>query len=128
MGTVVNTTISLGEKIVFNPTAVDQITASLKSSLVHFCVGRCGQGLRIVGGAIRRLLDSWRTVVRRASAAPVPSAAPKKKAFDRGSPVWPPRSNAKYDRLGGSAPSQNRILFEIIRKTFEKICLMVHSF
>ena len=35
------------------------------------------------------------------SAASVSSAAPKKKSFDRGGPVWPPRSNAKYDRLGG---------------------------
>ena len=25
----------------------------------------------------------------------------KKQSFDRGGPVWPPRSNAKYDRLGG---------------------------
>ena len=28
--------------------------------------------------------------------------APKKKAFDRGGPVWPPRSNAADDRLRGS--------------------------
>ena len=27
----------------------------------------------------------------------MPSAAPKKKAFDRGGPVWPPRSNAADD-------------------------------
>ena len=39
----------------------------------------------------------------RLSAAPVSSAAPKKKAFDRGGPVWPPRSNAKDDRLGGGS-------------------------
>ena len=26
-----------------------------------------------------------------------------KKAFDRGGPVWPPQSNAKYDRLGPPA-------------------------
>ena len=37
----------------------------------------------------------------RLSAAPVSPAAPKKKAFDRGGPVWPPRSNAADDRLGG---------------------------
>ena len=37
----------------------------------------------------------------RSSAARVSSAAPKKKAFDRGGPVWPPRSNAKDDRLRG---------------------------
>ena len=36
----------------------------------------------------------------RSSTAPVSSAAPKKKAFDRGGPVWPPRSNAADDRLG----------------------------
>ena len=38
---------------------------------------------------------------RSTSAAPVSSAAPKKKAFDRGGLVWPPRSNAADDRLGG---------------------------
>ena len=33
------------------------------------------------------------------------SAAPKKKSFDRGGPVWPPRSNVTNDRLrGGSLP------------------------
>ena len=37
----------------------------------------------------------------RSSAAPVSSTAPKKKSFDRGGPVWPPRSNAADDRLGG---------------------------
>ena len=34
-------------------------------------------------------------------AARVSSAAPKKKSFDRGGPVWPPRSNVTNDRLGG---------------------------
>ena len=29
------------------------------------------------------------------------SAVLKKKAFDRGGPVWPSRSNAADDRLGG---------------------------
>ena len=38
----------------------------------------------------------------RHAAAPVSSAAQEKKSLDRGSPVWPPRSNAKYDGLGGS--------------------------
>ena len=37
----------------------------------------------------------------RSSAARVSSAAPKKKTFDRGGPVWPPRSNVTNDRLGG---------------------------
>ena len=41
-------------------------------------------------------------------AARVSSAAPKKKSFDRGGPVWPPRSNVTNDRLwrslGGFAP------------------------
>ena len=50
---------------------------------------------------VGRSSDGRRTVVGRSSAAPVSSAAPKKKAFDRGGPVWPPRSNAKDDRLGG---------------------------
>ena len=31
------------------------------------------------------------------------SAAPKQKAFDRGGPVWPPPSTAKYDRLRGGS-------------------------
>jgi len=39
----------------------------------------------------------------RLSAAPVSSAAPKKKTFDRGGPVWPPRSNAADDHLGGGS-------------------------
>ena len=43
-------------------------------------------------------------------AARVSSAAPKKKAFDRGGPVWPPRSNVTNDRLrggsGGALPPQ----------------------
>ena len=38
--------------------------------------------------------------------APVSSAAPKKKSFDRGGPVWPPRSNAADDRLGGVSGGQ----------------------
>ena len=38
---------------------------------------------------------------RRSSVARVSSAAPKKKSFDRGGPVWPPRSNVTNDRLGG---------------------------
>ena len=55
----------------------------------------------------------------RSSAAPVSSAAPKKKAFDQGGPVWPPRSNAKDDRLGEGLgglcpPGQNRKYFEKI--------------
>ena len=40
--------------------------------------------------------DGRRTVVGRSSAAPVSSAAPKKKSFDQGGPVWPPRSNALF--------------------------------
>ena len=39
----------------------------------------------------------------RSSAAPVSSAAPNKKAFDRGGPVWPARSNAKYAVQGGES-------------------------
>ena len=51
---------------------------------------------------------SGRTVV---GGARVVSGA-EKKAFDRGGPVWPPRSNAADDRLGGGLgglcpPSQN---------------------
>ena len=43
---------------------------------------------------------SSRTVV---GGARVVSGA-EKKAFDRGGPVWPPRSNAADDRLGGRHP------------------------
>ena len=46
----------------------------------------------------------------RSSAAPVSSTAPKRKSFDRGGPVWPPRSNVANDRLrgglGGLCPPQ----------------------
>ena len=41
-----------------------------------------------------------RSQAGRSSAARVSSAAPKKKSFDRGGPVWPPRSNVTNDRLG----------------------------
>ena len=64
-------------------------------------------------------------------AARVSSAAPKKKSFDRGGPVWPPRSNVTNDRLrgglgglcppsqkpgglGGSAPQPKTKNFELI--------------
>ena len=48
-------------------------------------------------------------------AARVSSAAPKKKSFDRGGPVWPPRSNVMNDRLRGgleglcSPSAKNRV-------------------
>ena len=45
-------------------------------------------------------MDGRRTTGGRSSAARVSSAAPKKKSFDRGGSVWPPRSNAADDRLG----------------------------
>ena len=72
-----------------------------------------------------------------ASGARVVSGAPKK-AFDRGGPVWLPRSNAADDRLGGCLrgalptqpktggsggerpPSQNRIILNLFRKTKQK--------
>ena len=51
---------------------------------------------------VRRPKDGRRTVVRPdIRAAHVSSAAPKKKSFDRGGPVWPPRSNVTNDRFGG---------------------------
>jgi hypothetical protein len=43
------------------------------------------------------------------TATPVSSAAPKRKSFDRGGPVWPPPSNAADDRLEdfwGALPPQ----------------------
>ena len=46
-----------------------------------------------------RMADGRRTVV---GGARVVSGA-EKKAFDRGGPVWPPRSNAADDRLGGGS-------------------------
>ena len=49
----------------------------------------------------------------RSSAAHVSSAAPKKNSFDRGGPVWPPRSNVTNNRLRGvwrgfAPPAKNR--------------------
>ena len=38
-------------------------------------------------------------------AARVSLAAPKKKSFDRGGPVWPPRSNVTNDHLRGGVGS-----------------------
>ena len=76
-----------------------------------------------------------RTAGGRSSAARVSSAAPKKKSFDRGGPVWPPRSNVTNDRLrggsGGALPPQPKIggsggqrppakFFENFSKNFEK--------
>ena len=46
-------------------------------------VGRPADGRRTVVGGVRTVNGA------------------EKKAFDRGGPVWPPRSNAKYNRLGG---------------------------
>ena len=46
---------------------------------------------------VGRPADGRRTVV---DGARVVSGA-EKKAFDRGGPIWPPRSNAADDRLGG---------------------------
>ena len=53
---------------------------------------------------VGRPVDGRRTAGRRSSAARVSSAAPKKKSFDRGGPVWPPRSNVTNDRLKGGTP------------------------
>ena len=57
-------------------------------------VWSCGRG-RSAGRPAGRT-SGW-TVV---GGARVVSGA-EKKAFDRGGPVWPPRSNAADDRLGG---------------------------
>ena len=61
-------------------------------------VWSCGRG-RSAGRPAGRTSGwtSGRTVV---GGARVVSGA-EKKAFDRGGPVWPPRSNAADDRLGG---------------------------
>ena len=84
---------------------------------------------------VGRPVDGRRTAGGRSSAARVSSAAPKKKSFDRGGPVWPPRSNVTNDRLrgglgglcppsqkpgglGGSAPQPK--IFRNISKNFEK--------
>ena len=60
---------------------------------------------------VRRPADGRPTVV---DGAPVVSGA--EKAFDRGGPVWPPRSNAADDRLGGFwggfvPPAKNRVVW-----------------
>ena len=63
-------------------------------------VWSCGRG-RSAGRPAGRTSGrtSGRTVV---GGARVVSGA-EKKAFDRGGPVWPPRSNAADDRLGGAS-------------------------
>ena len=50
---------------------------------------------------VSRRSEPSSAVFGRSSAAPVSSAAPNKKSFDRGGPVWPPRSNAADDLFGG---------------------------
>ena len=70
-------------------------------------------------GCFRPVDGRW-TVVGRSSAVPVSSAAPKKKSFDQGGPVWPPRSNAKYDRSGAGvwgAPAKTE---KFLKKKNEK--------
>ena len=57
-----------------------------------------GSGVRPAGCLAGR---PARRPAGRSSAARVSSAAPKKKSFDRGGPVWPPRSNVTNDRLRG---------------------------
>ena len=57
--------------------------------------GRKRRYRRIIG-----TVDGCRTAGGWSSAAPVSSVAPKKKAFDRGGPIWPPQSNAKDDQAG----------------------------
>ena len=68
-----------------------------------------------------------RTVI---GGARVSSAAPKKKSFDRGGPVWPPRSNVTNDRLreglGGSAPQPK--IFGISKKILGTSSLLMHLF
>ena len=78
----------------------------------------CEMGFRGCSGVVRGSIGGRTTVRRtagrrpadgrrgRSSAAPVSSTAPKKKAFDRGGPVWPPRSNAKNGRSGGVSPAK----------------------
>ena len=59
-------------------------------------------GLAAMQTSSRTVVDGTRVV----------SGAEKNKSFDRGGPVWPPRSNAEYDRLGGilgaAGPSENQ--------------------
>ena len=94
-------------------------------------VWSCGRG-RSAGRLAGR--TSGRTVV---GGARVVSGA-EKKAFDRGGPVWPPRSNAADDRLGGGlgglcppgqnsgglgggAPQQNRKFRKVICYKIENL-------
>ena len=72
-----------------------QTSWSPLSGLTQEESGRKRRYRRIIGN-----VDGCRTAGGRWSSAPVSSAAQKKKAFDRGGSVWPPRSNAA-DRLGG---------------------------
>ena len=52
---------------------------------------------------VGRPADGPRTVVGGARVV----SGTEKKTFDQGRPVWPPRSNAKYDRLGGGLGGQS---------------------
>ena len=96
--------------------------------------GRPPDGRRPV---VRRPTDGRRTVVRPdVRAARVSSAAPKKRSFDRGGPVWPPRSNVTNDRLGGvwggfAPPAQNWGVWGVAppsQKIFRKFSKKINIF
>ena len=59
---------------------------------------------------VGRPVDGRRTASGRLSAACVSSAAPKKISFDRGGPVWLPRSDVTNDRLrrGSTPPAKTK--------------------
>ena len=67
-------------------------------------------GPLVLWTVVGRPVDGRGTASGRSSAVRVSSAAPKNKSFDRGGPVWPPRSNVTNDRLGrgsgGALPPQ----------------------
>ena len=101
------------------------LCASISEPALHTCgtlptfpgSGRKISYRRIFGTVNGCRTAGGRDVVGRLSSAPVSSAAPKKKVFDRGGPLWPSQSNAKYDRLGGGPmatlppPAKNRVVW-----------------
>ena len=100
----------------------DRSFATVEIQIFHSWFGRRSVGLRVAGSvlkvalyfprwrirnilnvcfSLRVLGNSHRTVVKRSSDGVVLRIVGGEKAFDRGGPVWPPRSNAKDERLRG---------------------------
>ena len=64
-------------------------------------------GALVVSGTKKKAFDRGGLVWPPRSNAKDDRTAPKKKTFDRGGPVWPPQSSAEDDRLGGGLEGSN---------------------